>query len=168
MTNRKHLNHETPHWVTPDANYFVTLCAEPRNQNHFCHPTVGTTVLDSICFYHKKQTWFCHLAVLMPDHIHFIVCFPPDQILSQAIGLWRRGLARNHAIPWQRNFFEHRLRDDEALRQKADYILHNPVRAGLVEQPQDWPYTWMPNGEPTAARDSGGYHEGSYSSQKNS
>ena len=145
MTPRKHLSHKTPCWVTPDADYFITLCAEPRNQNHFCHPAIGTDVLEAIRFYHDKQCWFCHLAVVMPDHIHLLACFPPDKILSQVVGLWKRALARKHAISWQRNFFEHRLRAEENIRQKADYILHNPVRAGLVEQSQDWPYIWMPN-----------------------
>jgi putative transposase len=143
MISRKNLTHETPHWVPPNASYFVTPCAEPRNQNHFCHPIVGTAVLDSIRFYHEKQTWFCHLAVLMPDHIHLMVSFPPDRILSKVIGLWRCGVARKHAISWQRNFFEHRLRYEENFQQKADCILHNPVRAGLIKQPQDWPYTWL-------------------------
>jgi putative transposase len=145
MISRKHLTHETPHWVPPNANYFITLCAEPRNQNHFCHSLVGTAVLDAIRFYHEKQTWFCHLAVLIPDHIHLMVCFPPDRILSKVIGLWRRSLARKHAISWQRNFLEHRLRNEENFQQKADYILYNPVRAGLIKQPQDWPYTWLAN-----------------------
>jgi putative transposase len=144
MTPRKHLNHETPHWVTPDADYFVTLCAEPRKQNHFCDDTIGPAVLDSIRFYNEKQIWFCHLAVLMPDHIHLMVCFSPDKILSEVIGLWKRGLTRSHAISWQRNFFEHRLRNEENIQQKADYTLHNPVRAGLVKQPQEWPYMWTP------------------------
>ncbi len=157
---RKHLNHETPHWVTSDADYFVTLCAEPRGQNHFCHPAIGTTLLDSIAFYNEKQTWFCHLAVLMPDHIHLLVAFPPDKTLSQAIGLWRQYLSRNHKIVWQHNFFEHRLRNEENIEQKADYILQNPVRAGLIERAQDWPYFWMPESQPTAARDSGGYLKG--------
>jgi len=35
-------------------------------------------------------------------------------------------------IKWQRDFFEHRLRSDESWREKADYILANPVRKGLV------------------------------------
>ena len=159
MTLRKHLNHETPHWVTPDADYFVTLCAEPRKQNHFCQPVTGKAVLDSIRIYHEKQIWYCHVAVLMPDHIHLIVCFGPDKMLSQVVGLWRRGLARNHGISWQRNFFEHRLRNEENVQQKADYILYNPVRAGLIENLQDWPYTWMPGDQTTAARDSGGYQK---------
>ena len=156
-TPRKHLHHQTPHWVNSDAIYFVTACAARCGQNHFCHPALGSVVLASISFYHKKETWFCHLAVLMPDHIHLLVCLPPERTLSQVIGLWKQGLARKNKISWQRNFFEHRLRYEESIEHKADYILQNPVRAGLVAQIQDWRYVWMPGREISAARDSGGY-----------
>ena len=145
MTPRKRLNHETPHWVTSDADYFVTLCAEPRRQNHFCKDPIGQAILDSIRIYNEKQNWYCDLAVLMPDHIHLLVSFPPEKILSQVVGLWKRALAKTHKISWQRNFFEHRLRNDENVQQKADYILENPVRAGLVEAWRDWPYVWLPD-----------------------
>jgi hypothetical protein len=30
------------------------------------------------------------------------------------------------------------------MREKADYILHNPVRAGLVSRWDEWPWKWMP------------------------
>jgi putative transposase len=37
------------------------------------------------------------------------------------------------------------LRREESLQQKVDYILNNPVRAGLAEKPEDWPYVWFPD-----------------------
>ena len=41
---------------------------------------------------------------------------------------------------WQPGFFDHLLRRDESYAQKWDYVWHNPVRAKLVAQPEDWPY----------------------------
>ena len=46
---------------------------------------------------------------------------------------------------WQRDFFEHRLRSDESWREKADYILANPVRKGLITEVSQWPYVFFPN-----------------------
>jgi putative transposase len=46
-------------------------------------------------------------------------------------------------IQWQRDFFEHRLRSDESYREKADYILANPVREGLVKEVKDWSYKFI-------------------------
>jgi len=41
---------------------------------------------------------------------------------------------------WQEGFFDHILRNDESMRQKWEYIRQNPVRAGLITDPKDWPY----------------------------
>jgi REP element-mobilizing transposase RayT len=41
---------------------------------------------------------------------------------------------------WQPGFFDRLLRRDESYAQKWDYVWRNPVRAGLVERPEDWPY----------------------------
>ena len=41
---------------------------------------------------------------------------------------------------WQREFFEHVLRSTENYSQKWDYVKENPVRAGLVERSDDWPW----------------------------
>jgi hypothetical protein len=36
--------------------------------------------------------------------------------------------------------FHHRLRAGESYGQKWQYVRENPVRAGLVANPDDWPY----------------------------
>ena len=43
---------------------------------------------------------------------------------------------------WQEGFFDHRLRHDESLEEKTYYIRMNPVRAGLIEKPETWPYVF--------------------------
>jgi hypothetical protein len=56
-----------------------------------------------------------------------------------------RRFTSNHAkINWQRDFFDHRLRGDEGWHQKSDYILQNPVRAGLIAKYEEWPYVLLP------------------------
>ncbi len=41
---------------------------------------------------------------------------------------------------WQRYGFERTLRSDESTLAVARYILENPIRAGLVERAQDYPF----------------------------
>jgi len=138
------MDHVSPEWVRYEADYFVTICGKRRNDNQFCCPSLGTILLDTIRFRHNKGIWFCHLAVLMPDHIHLLLGFRDIPRISLVIGDWKRWLAQSHNISWQENFFEHRLRREESLGDKAEYMLQNPVRAGLVDEAQDWPYTWRP------------------------
>jgi REP element-mobilizing transposase RayT len=42
---------------------------------------------------------------------------------------------------WQRGFFDHVLRSDESYAQKWNYARENPVRAGLVDNADDWPFS---------------------------
>ena len=43
---------------------------------------------------------------------------------------------------WQREYFDRIMRLDEDIRRKAEYICENPVRAGLVERVDDYPWIW--------------------------
>jgi len=103
--------------------------------------------------------------VVMPSHVHLII-YPPDTIeLGSVIGQiksrsgrrilesWR---ASNHPVLsqlaiqragqqryafWQRRCYDHNCRTPEAVREKIEYCHLNPVRAGLVSDPGDWPWS---------------------------
>jgi len=51
--------------------------------------------------------------------------------------LLRLGIQKPH---WQEGFFDHVLRTAESYSQKWDYVRMNPVRAGLCDEPGEWPY----------------------------
>jgi len=76
----------------------------------------------------------------MPDHLHMLIGVPGDAQLSNLIRNFKRITTRIANISWQRNFFDHRLRHDESLDEKAAYIRANPVRAGLIAEGEEWPY----------------------------
>lgn len=75
-------------------------------------------------------------SVIMPTHIHLILCL--DQSLLPLSELWRRfkavttlkcrreGLSNRESL-WQRNFFEHVIRNEVALDRIRKYILQNPI-----------------------------------------
>lgn len=42
---------------------------------------------------------------------------------------------------WQRRFWEHHIRGDEAFAACVRYCWINPVKHGLVEHPKDWPFS---------------------------
>jgi len=51
---------------------------------------------------------------------------------------------------WQDGYHERVLRDEETTRQVIDYMLNNPVRAGLVQNAIDYPFSWSADHEATA------------------
>ena len=82
------------------------------------------------------------VCLLMPDHVHGVMAFGRDRSIKQIVSSWKGFLAKTCGIAWQRDFFEHRLRNDENEVAKVHYVRMNPVRAGLVARPEDWPYVW--------------------------
>jgi len=96
----------------------------------------------------EKFLWWPHLFLLMPDHLHGLISFPPSgKSLHSVVSKWKEWTAKELKINWQRDFFEHRLRHEESRREKADYILQNPVRKNLVARPEEWPFVHFADGE---------------------
>ena len=142
QTGRKIFQHEPPPWIDPDANeYFITICCKQRGENQLCRPGIGAGLLDSVRFYRARQKWFPWLFLLMPDHVHMIVSFAREQRnIDAVVSAWKRYAATKYGVVWQQGFFEHRLRRHESAEEKAKYIMQNPVRAGLMREPGEWPY----------------------------
>src|SRR5580765_45318 len=81
-------------------------------------------------------------TLIMPDHIHLFVRGDRSFTLSSWIGGLKRAISVAVKLPrlWQPGFFDHILRSDESYAEKWNYVRANPVRAGLVETADDWPY----------------------------
>lgn len=87
--------------------------------------------------------WEVGEYVLMPDHVHLFArpCNPGVCGLSSWIAWWKSIVARELEMPvWQRGVWDVRMRSAEAYAEKREYVRQNPVRAGLVTDPSEWPY----------------------------
>ena len=82
----------------------------------------------------------------MPDHQHVLVIGIKEKAdtlsfikaYKQSTGFW---LSKNKIdARWQKDFFDHIVRKEENLVNVIKYILDNPVRKGLVENWQDYPF----------------------------
>lgn len=98
---------------------------------------------------------------LLPDHIHCIWTLPegdPNYSLrwseikksfSKAylkhfgvIGTKSASQQkRGEAAVWQRRFWEHTIRDLDDFNRHVNYIHYNPVKHGLVSNPEDWQWS---------------------------
>ena len=142
---RKRLPHTIPQWVPDGSWFFLTVNCVPPGKNQLCRVDTGRAVIAALAHNHKRCFWHCRLAVLMPDHLHAILAFPPDPGLKTTVTNWKKFVARTHGIEWQRDFFDHRLRNDQELEEKTNYILMNPVRKGLCECVENWEWVYRPN-----------------------
>ena len=145
---RKALPHDIPLWIDPHREvYFITINCRIRGCNQLATPDMSQGIFETVSFRQCSRQWWPHLFLIMPDHIHSLMTFPrSDESIKSIITNWKEWTAKRLRIHWQRDFFEHRLRSDESRREKADYIMHNPVRDGLVKHPEDWPYVYFASG----------------------
>ena len=94
----------------------------------------------------EATKWLVGDFVLMPDHVHFFCC--PMRIsdgvsVERWTGFWKDRLSKRLREPdwrWQDGLFHTRLRSDEHYRDRLEYLRENPVKAGLVESWEDWPW----------------------------
>ena len=133
--------HDTPGWVS-DPEHFVTICCAPRGKNQLCYPTISRLVFEAFHFHHLNQSCRTEFLVLMPDHLHVILKAADSLNLGWWIFHLKHWLSRKGKINFQENFFDHRLRSSNSASDKWHYVNMNPVRAGLVQRPEDWPYRY--------------------------
>src|SRR5438874_13726000 len=93
---RKQLPHETPNWVDLDqAVYFITICCARRGENHLLRSVTAKPLLNTIEYRHEKGEWYMHLALLMPDHVHFIASFPErEKSMQTVVSKWKEWTAK--------------------------------------------------------------------------
>jgi REP element-mobilizing transposase RayT len=149
ILRRKSLPHEIPSWVDPQKEiYFITINCEERFKNQLALPDVSQLLFETVRYRQENFLWWPYLFLLMPDHLHMLLSFPPSgKPLKLIISKWKEWTDKRVGIVWQRDFFDHRLRDDESRREKADYILNNPVRRNLVPRAEDWPFVYFGDGK---------------------
>jgi putative transposase len=134
------LHHEVPAWAGPGSRFHIRIRCASDNPAPLTTPSLAAEILNSARFYEARHIWHLTVFLLMPDHIHAILSFAPDRQMRRVVSDWKRYLARTTGITWQENFFDHQLRDDSQCSMKYDYILRNPVAAGLCEVGRDWPW----------------------------
>jgi REP element-mobilizing transposase RayT len=93
----------------------------------------------------QLRRWHVLAGVIMPDHAHWLVSPRIDREIS--VGDFANGFKRvlrkrlaDQKWEWQRGCFDRLLQSDENLHSKWIYVQDNPVRQGLVQKWEDWPY----------------------------
>jgi REP element-mobilizing transposase RayT len=125
--------------------YFLTFCTFKRQKLFVDAMTVSQT-LTQFRRTSKGERFEILAYCFMPDHAHTLVeglHDSADLCRFSKLAKQRSGgvYSRSGGGPlWQEGYYDRVLRDTEDIRQVAGYILNNPIRAGLVVTPADYPY----------------------------
>ena len=109
-------------------------------------PRIGPLVQDNLWF-HDGRSYRLLAWVIMPNHVHLLAeLWRP---LGVVLKNWKSftGSEANKLLGqtgdtfWQAGYFDRYIRDREHYRRTVRYIENNPVKAGLVRVPEEWPWS---------------------------
>lgn len=78
--------------------------------------------------------------VVMPEHVHLLVNEPKRALLSKVVQALKLSVCmRRRQRPfWQAHYYDYNVPTHQKFVEKLRYIHRNPVRRGLVANPEDW------------------------------
>ena len=156
-TFRRHL----PHWQVAGAIYFLTWrCTE----SVLLTEAERDIVLSAIRYWDGLR-WEVYAAVVMPDHVHSLArplekensgrwdlgellhsvkSFSAHEILKKRrVSSLEGPASRQPSSIWQDETYDRWMRDDDEVHEKVSYIIGNPVKSGLVEEPENYPWLYI-------------------------
>jgi putative transposase len=138
--------------------HFVTFSCY-RRRRLLDHDRAKRIVLGVLNSQLGSQDGSCVGFVVMPDHVHAIVWFAKPDQLSHFMKQWKqrssvqikrlfREILHTYAekfppseSTWQSRYYDFNLYSTQHIEEKLAYMHMNPVRAGLVARPCEWPWS---------------------------
>jgi REP element-mobilizing transposase RayT len=140
-------------------------------------PAAAAMVQDSLLHFDSLRYRLLAWAV-MPNHVHVLFQPLPGWTVAQIVASWKRFTARricdfcragNPGTPgtanlpigknptpvWHREYWDRFIRNERHFQQAVEYIHQNPVKAGLVGRPDQWPWSSAFAGEERANQEIG-------------
>lgn len=148
--HRKQSKHNAPEANHPeiDLDYHRKVELELDQSHGECwlrQPTIAELVSNSLKHF-EGERYELHSWVIMPNHLHAVVKPLAGFLLGGITKSWKgytareanRILKRTGEPFWQRESFDHLIRNDGSFRKIERYVIENPVKAGLCGKAQDW------------------------------
>jgi putative transposase len=124
--------------------YFITASTFQKRNILQSYRMAGLFV--NVLLHHRRRgKYLLHEFVVMPDHFHLLIT--PLETLERSMQLIKGGfsfrarkeLGFAHEI-WQPSYYDRRVRDLEEYFSFREYIRRNPVKRGMAENPERYPY----------------------------
>src|ERR1017187_3575571 len=104
-------------------------------------------MIDVLRSYVAARKFRLHDFVVMPDHLHLLVTVGDGMTVERAMQLVKGGFSYrlkkecgHSGEVWQRGFSDVRVEDRKSFLRHREYIAQNPVKRGLADSPEKFPY----------------------------
>lgn len=129
-----------------ESLYFITTSCHNK-QKYFLDKENVKIFFDTVDWLEEKRYIELYFCIAMPDHVHIVFQLTSDKTLSdvmktmkQFTGKKIKKRARIESAVWQDQYYDHLIRKSESVYKIIEYCWYNPVRAGIVEHPKEYPY----------------------------
>ncbi len=110
----------------------------------------ATLLIDVLRACVASKKFVVHDFVVMPDHVHLLITVDADMSIERAMQFIKGGFsyrlgreAGYRGEVWRRGFSEVRVEDRQSFLRHKEYVAENPVKAGLSECPEAYPYCYI-------------------------
>ena len=127
---------------------FHVVARGNNQQNVFLEEGDFLAYRDLLCEYGTKYLVAMHHYCLMSNHVHLVLKaadfqgvsrFMHDVQRSYVLFRWRKERFSGHL--WQGRFRSFSIEEESYLLECGRYVERNPVRAGIVRDPGDYPWS---------------------------
>ncbi len=163
MQPRYNYRRNLPHLQPSRKTFFLTFCSAQR----WILPPAARDIVMETCIRGNGRRYELHALVVMPDHVHVALTPRRDEegrnysipkIMQEikSVSAHRINKQTGHLDRvWQEESFDRAMRNAEDLDLKIEYMIDNPVRAGIVDTPTAYHWIWVEAAESGAADSTG-------------
>jgi putative transposase len=127
----------------PRICYFITTNVQDRHP--LITPDAAEIIIASLKWLRDcNRIWLLGYTV-MDNHLHFLMVLRAPHTLEEVLHSLKRHTAREinkltgrEGNFWQPGYHDHAIRDEADFWLRFHYMHNNPVRRGLVEQPENY------------------------------
>jgi REP element-mobilizing transposase RayT len=129
---------ETTYHITARGNGRMVILGNDEDRRRF---------LSQLTVVSETHRLECHAYCLMHNHYHLVATTPRPNLsaamqqLNGPYGRWWNQQRGRTGHVFQGRFFAQVVQRDSYLLSVCRYVVLNPVRAGLVHSPEDWPWS---------------------------
>jgi putative transposase len=116
-----------------------------RRLPYLTDPHACTVFEDTLENLRRRHQFHVFGYCIMPTHVHLLLSEPKlhslATILSVLKGETSKLLKGDRKQFWQTRYYDFNVITQRKFVEKLQYIHRNPVEAGLVAKPEDWPWS---------------------------
>jgi len=137
----------SPENILNPARTFFTTTKTSMGRNLLQSDRNAGLLADVLRSVVTERKFKLHDFVIMPDHVHLLLTVEDDMTIEKAMqlvkGRFSFRMGKEFGFKgdvWQRGFSEEQVLGGESFEAHRVYIANNPVKAGLVDAPEKYPY----------------------------